>query len=257
MTPTTMATTTTIAGPRPSRTRRGVRAGLATLGASLALSGAGVVLAGSASAADTGIPVLEAIKQCESGGSYTAQNPTSTASGAYQFLDTTWQSMDAAAGYARAADAPEAVQDAAAVELYTEQGTTPWLASASCWQGQGYAVTTGAGAASASAGSTAATTTSGSSATGSSATGSSAAESTASESSASTTATGSDAAPADTAQGPGSQRPAPAGRGLHEGRRPGDQPQAQAQPEQAHPRAAGQTAPGAAGGHAGGGVCPR
>lgn len=240
MTPTTITPTTTTAGPRPSRTRRGVRAGLATLGASLALSGAGVVMAGSASAADTGIPVLEAIKQCESGGSYTAQNPTSTASGAYQFLDTTWQSMDAAAGYARAADAPEAVQDAAAVELYTEQGTTPWLASASCWQGQGYAVTTGAGAASASAGSTAATTTSGSSATGSSA---------------STTATGSDAAPADTAQGPGSQRPAPAARGLHEGRRPGDQPQAPTQ--QAHPRAAGQTAPGAAGGHAGGGVCPR
>ena len=118
---------------------------LGTAGATVALAGAGVVIAGSASAADTGIPVLEAIKQCESGGSYTAQNPTSTASGAYQFLDSTWQGMDAAAGYARAVDAPESVQDAAAIELYTEQGTTPWLASASCWQGMGLESTRGSG----------------------------------------------------------------------------------------------------------------
>ena len=118
---------------------------LGTAGATLTLVSAGVVGAGAASAADTGIPVLEAIKQCESGGDYSAQNPTSTASGAYQFLDTTWQGMDAAAGYARAIDAPESVQDAAAIELYTEQGTTPWLASASCWQGMGFESTSGSG----------------------------------------------------------------------------------------------------------------
>lgn len=118
---------------------------LGTAGATLTLACAGLVGATSASAADTGIPVLEAIKQCESGGDYAAQNPTSTASGAYQFLDSTWQGMDAAAGYARAIDAPESVQDAAAIELYTEQGTTPWLASASCWQGQGFEVTAGSG----------------------------------------------------------------------------------------------------------------
>lgn len=118
---------------------------LGTAGATLTLVSAGIVGAGAASAADTGIPVLEAIKQCESGGDYSAQNPTSTASGAYQFLDTTWQGMDAAAGYARAIDAPESVQDAAAIELYTEQGTTPWLASASCWQGMGFESTGGSG----------------------------------------------------------------------------------------------------------------
>lgn len=118
---------------------------LGTAGATLTLVSAGIVGAGAASAADTGIPVLEAIKQCESGGDYSAQNPTSTASGAYQFLDTTWQGMDAAAGYARAIDAPESVQDAAAIELYTEQGTTPWLASASCWQGMGLESTGGSG----------------------------------------------------------------------------------------------------------------
>lgn len=124
--------------------RRPLRTALATSGAALTLAGLGVLTSGAAQAADTGIPVLEAIKVCESGGDYTAQNPTSTASGAYQFLDSTWQSMDAAAGYSRAADAPESVQDAAAIELYTEQGTTPWLASYSCWSDSG-SLTTGSG----------------------------------------------------------------------------------------------------------------
>ena len=83
--------------------------------------------------------VLERIAGCESGsgpnspGSYTAQNPRSTASGRYQFLDSTFQSLDAAEGYSRAADAPPAVQDAAARELLAEQGTTPWNASRGCW----------------------------------------------------------------------------------------------------------------------------
>ena len=83
--------------------------------------------------------VLERIAGCESGsgpnspGSYTAQNPRSSASGRYQFLDSTFQSLDAAEGYSRAADAPPAVQDAAARELLAEQGTTPWNASRGCW----------------------------------------------------------------------------------------------------------------------------
>ena len=83
--------------------------------------------------------IMERIAGCESGsgpnspGSYTAQNPYSTASGRYQFLDSTFQSLDAAEGYSRAADAPPAVQDAAARELYAEQGTTPWNESKGCW----------------------------------------------------------------------------------------------------------------------------
>jgi hypothetical protein len=47
----------------------------------------------------------------ESGYNITAQNPVSSASGKYQILDSTWQGYG---GYARAADAPEAVQDAKA-----------------------------------------------------------------------------------------------------------------------------------------------
>ena len=78
-------------------------------------------------------PSLDAIKQCESGGNYQAVNASSGASGAYQFLDTTWQGLSAAKGYSKAKYAPASVQDAAALELYNQAGTSPWAASSSCW----------------------------------------------------------------------------------------------------------------------------
>jgi hypothetical protein len=83
--------------------------------------------------------VMERIAGCESGsgpyspGSYTAQNPRSSASGRYQFIDSTWQSLDAAGDYERAVHAPPAVQDAAALELYRRSGTAPWNESKGCW----------------------------------------------------------------------------------------------------------------------------
>jgi hypothetical protein len=52
--------------------------------------------------------VLERIKRCESGGRYTAQNPRSTASGAYQFLDSSWNGRG---GYLHARDAPPEMQE--------------------------------------------------------------------------------------------------------------------------------------------------
>lgn len=52
---------------------------------------------------------------CESGGNLTAQNPTSSASGKWQILDSTWNGY---AGFQRAMHAPEDVQDAKARELY-------------------------------------------------------------------------------------------------------------------------------------------
>lgn len=87
--------------------------------------------------------LLLRIRSCESGPNgyathgwafdfdYTATNPNSTASGAYQFLTGTWQSTTGLTG--RAKDYPPAVQDAAALRLYREQGTRPWNASRACW----------------------------------------------------------------------------------------------------------------------------
>ena len=58
--------------------------------------------------------ILEAIRALESGGDYTAHAARSTASGAYQIVDATWNHYG---GYRRAGDAPAGVQDAKAAEL--------------------------------------------------------------------------------------------------------------------------------------------
>jgi hypothetical protein len=62
----------------------------------------------------------------ESGGDITAQNPTSTASGKWQFLDSTWAGYG---GYAKARYAPEHVQDAKAAALWAGgAGCSHWSA---------------------------------------------------------------------------------------------------------------------------------
>lgn len=66
--------------------------------------------------------------------SWTADNPRTTASGAFQFLNGTFQRLSASQGYARAKHAPPHVQKAAFNELYRKRGLRPWLASASCWR---------------------------------------------------------------------------------------------------------------------------
>jgi hypothetical protein len=80
--------------------------------------------------------VLRLIRGCESGsgphspGNYAAANPASTASGAYQFLDSTWRGRF---GVRRAKYAKKWQQDKAAIDEHRRNGTSPWAASRHCW----------------------------------------------------------------------------------------------------------------------------
>jgi hypothetical protein len=76
---------------------------------------------------------LACVRRHESGGDYRAENPVSTASGAYQFLDSSWRTLSGRAGHpgwSHAASAPAWVQDAVAV-FTVESG---W---SSAWNGTG------------------------------------------------------------------------------------------------------------------------
>ena len=82
--------------------------------------------------------VLAQIAGNESGGNYTAHNPTSTASGAYQMINSTWRMAASNVGidttlYPTAASAPPDLQDSAALWLLQKFGpnsTETWAASA-------------------------------------------------------------------------------------------------------------------------------
>lgn len=82
---------------------------------------------------NTSLPIMNSIKMCESRGDYTAQNPHSTASGAYGFLDTTFHNVTGLFGHAR--DYSAAIQDKAFLTLYDGgAGISAWDASKSCWE---------------------------------------------------------------------------------------------------------------------------
>ena len=73
----------------------------------------------SADVSDKGIRrILSALKSKESSGDYNAKNPKSSASGGYQFIDSTWQSLSKKYGvgteYKTAKSAPTEVQDVVA-----------------------------------------------------------------------------------------------------------------------------------------------
>lgn len=69
---------------------------------------------------------------------WTAENPDSSASGAFQFIDGTWTWTLEEAGipplWDRARDAPPIVQVAAFVHLWDDRaGASHWAPSRSCW----------------------------------------------------------------------------------------------------------------------------
>lgn len=76
-------------------------------------------------------PFLSCVRAAESdrAGGYAAQNAYSSASGAYQFIDSTWRTVSVRAGhpgYARAVHAPWWVQDAVAMWLVDNGGRSAW-----------------------------------------------------------------------------------------------------------------------------------
>ena len=68
--------------------------------------------------------ILATIRTRESSGNYAAQNPGSSASGAYQFIDSTWNSLTQKYGigteYSKAKLAPPEIQDAVAAKYVQE-----------------------------------------------------------------------------------------------------------------------------------------
>lgn len=74
---------------------------------------------------------LDCTKEIESHGNYEDVDSTQTYWGAYQFDQPTWNGAVTRAGFPQWAGqppngAPPAVQDAAAIQLYSERGNQPW-----------------------------------------------------------------------------------------------------------------------------------
>jgi resuscitation-promoting factor RpfC len=79
--------------------------------------------AAGSSSSGSGYAIPSGIVQCESGGNYSAVNPSSGAGGAYQILPSTWQAYG---GQGLPQDASPAEQGRIASEIYASQGSSAW-----------------------------------------------------------------------------------------------------------------------------------
>jgi peptidoglycan hydrolase-like protein with peptidoglycan-binding domain len=70
-----------------------------------------------------GYSVPSSVVQCESGGNYSAVNPSSGAGGAYQILPSTWQAYG---GQGLPQNASPAEQNRIAAQIYANQGPSAW-----------------------------------------------------------------------------------------------------------------------------------
>jgi hypothetical protein len=75
------------------------------------------------SGASHGYSIPAYIVMCESGGNYSAVNPSSGAGGAYQILPSTWAAYG---GSGLPQNAPPAEQDAIAAKIYAAGGPSQW-----------------------------------------------------------------------------------------------------------------------------------
>jgi LysM repeat protein len=73
---------------------------------------------------------------CESGGNPRAQNAASSASGLFQFIDSTWRAFGGLEFASRALHATVAEQTIVANRAHAAEGLAPWNASRSCWTGK-------------------------------------------------------------------------------------------------------------------------
>ena len=75
--------------------------------------------------------IAACIRKYESGGNYRAQNPSTSASGAYQFVDGTWHAVTGLSGHAK--DYPPSVQDRAFYKLWNGgRGAHHWVTAHKC-----------------------------------------------------------------------------------------------------------------------------
>jgi hypothetical protein len=129
LTPAMQAELARLAAPRPSSPPP-AQAPAPAPAQSSAPSGGTAAAAASGPVQVSGGAFQQCVIRAESGGNPDAQNPSSTASGLYGFLDTTWEAVTGTPGPAR--DYSVAEQTAAFDKLYAEDGTAPWSAYDGC-----------------------------------------------------------------------------------------------------------------------------